>query len=117
MAIGVYPEGSSGRRKGPHVVYGVTTDIGVNLSGAVGNSGVSVTALKASNAPVNQRCDADKMHTATYNGIQRPLTKLVWRLPSVAKFLVKPIKLFSTMPSSPTQDTFPVDTADPSSDC
>ena len=38
-------EGSSGRRKGTPAVYGVTADIGINLSGVVGDSGVSGTAL------------------------------------------------------------------------
>ena len=48
-------EGSNGRRKGTPGVYGVTADIGINLSGVVGDSGISGTALRASNASVNQR--------------------------------------------------------------
>ena len=46
-------EGSNGRRKGTPAVYGVTADIGVNLCGVVGDSGVSGTALRTSNASVN----------------------------------------------------------------
>ena len=43
-------EGLSGRRKSTPAVYGATAGIGVNLSGAVGESGVSGTALRTSDA-------------------------------------------------------------------
>lgn len=48
-------EGLNGRRKGTPAVYGVTADMGTNLCGVVGDSGVSGTALRVSNASVNHR--------------------------------------------------------------
>jgi hypothetical protein len=60
-------EGSNSRRKGTPGVYGVTADIGINLSGVVGDRGISGTALSASNASVNQRWKVNAVHSATHN--------------------------------------------------